>query len=90
MTKKVFKYKLSKGTATRIDLPMGAKPLHIDMQDGEIYLWALVEDQLAGTQFINILVVGTGHEINHLNPYHINTFLVNGGEYVFHAFQVVD
>ena len=90
MTKKVFKYKLSKGTATILELPTGTQPLHVDMQDGETYLWALVKEKQKESKFITILVVGTGHEISHLNTIYLNTFLVKGGEYVYHAFQILD
>ena len=69
---------------------MGAQPLHVNIQDGEIYLWALLDEKPKTSKFITILVLGTGHEINHLNPRYINTFLVNGGEKVFHAFEVFD
>jgi len=90
MPKRVFKYKLSKRATTKIELPVGAQPLHVNIQDGEVYLWALLDEKLLTSKFITILVLGTGHEINHPNHRYINTFLVNGGENAFHAFEVFD
>jgi len=89
MTKKVFKYKLSTRTATILELPTGTQPLHVDMQDGETYLWALVDEKPKESKLITIIVVCTGHEISHLSTIYLNTFLVKGGENVYHAFRVV-
>lgn len=88
----VYKYPLGISDYTVLDLPSGARLLHADVQGGGgMMLWALVDpDQPAEPRRIAIL--GTGHAVKVLDGdrlQHINTFLVDGGAFVFHAFEVL-
>ena len=82
----IYKYPLSSHRETTVRLPSGAKVLKIDVQNGDLFLWALVDtDAFLETRTIE--VYGTGHPIPDGNRVFINTFFVHGGEYVFHAFE---
>lgn len=87
--KTVYKYALQTSGITKLHLPENAQPLHADIQHGVLQLWALVDtDQpLVPRSFI---IAGTGEAMLpglHIKQY-VNTFLMYGGEYVFHVFEV--
>jgi hypothetical protein len=82
----VYKYKLSRNQATLVELPLGAEALTIAVQCGDIYLWALV-DPTQPNETRTFEVYGTGHNMPNYTRKFINTFFVNNGEYVFHAFE---
>lgn len=83
----VHKYPVNLSGPTK--LPLFARILHVDVQGGQFYVWALFDN---GTvwQDRHIIVVGTGHRITETKGElaHINTFLAEGGTFVGHAFEV--
>lgn len=85
---KVFKYLLPVFTHSEIQMPEGAKILHVAVQAGYPFIWALVNPD-APLKTRSFDVYATGHEI--INPAFtrkfIGTFFVNGGEFVFHVFE---
>ncbi len=85
----VWKYRLTDESSAvyEILLPGSAALLHIDIQHGAPCLWALVDPELRGEP-VRVLIAGTGHEVVPPDAKHINTFVVSGGEFVFHAFDV--
>ena len=90
---KVFKYTINVKYSDTVvlSLPLNARLLRVDEQQRAICLWALVDDQCDVFEDRTIRVAGTGHEIDgpgHVLQ-HINTFLVEGGRLVFHAFEVL-
>lgn len=88
MNKTVYKYPL-KSSTTAVELPKDAQLLKVDDQHGKITLWALVSPDNA-PEVRNIEVFGTGHSISDPDTLkYINTFFVQGGNYVFHAFERV-
>ena len=81
----IYKYQLPTGV-NELALPQGAELLHVDLQHGSMNLWAKVDtDRETETRTVHI--IGTGHEVPQRELKFINTFLVNGGQYVFHAFE---
>lgn len=82
----IYKYKLSQNQETQVDLPKGAKPLKVDVQHGSIFLWAIVDTD-AEEETRTFEVFGTGHFMKPAERNYINTFFVDGGTYVFHAFE---
>lgn len=81
----IFKYLLDSAETT-IELPYGAKPLRVDMQNGKIFLWAEV-DTNAHIVKRTFEVFGTGHTLPFAKRTFLNTFFVQDGEYVFHAYE---
>jgi hypothetical protein len=70
-----------------IEMPKGAKALRVDVQHGEPYLWALVEDDAPKMEYY-FRLVGTGRPANGLQvSNYIDTFQVAGGDLVFHLFK---
>lgn len=85
----VYKYQLNASQATRLELPVGATPLRVDIQSGSYCLWAMVDPD-AETETRTFEIFGTGHPMPDFERRFINTFLVNGGSYVFHAFERIE
>ena len=83
----VYKYPLNPGMTT-LSLPTRATLLHVAYQGEQLQLWALV-NPASPIDERTVLVLGTGHRYNRPGDLrHINTFLVEDGAYVFHAFEV--
>lgn len=85
----IWKYELEIAPQ-QVSMPKGAKILSVANQDGEICLWALV-DQHAPTEERSIEVIGTGwnldkeHKSISSELTFIGTVLV--GPYVWHVFE---
>lgn len=89
--KRVYKYPFGSPTSCSplLQLPAGAQLLHVNSQGSGLYVWALVDAEAPADTLYQVLIVGTGHDLPEgVNARHINTFLVNGGSFVFHAFEV--
>lgn len=82
----VYKYVLSLNEEAKIELPIGAIPLKVDVQHGSLCLWAMV-DPNAKKEVRTFEVFGTGHNMPDFKRRFINTFFVQSGMYVFHAFE---
>lgn len=82
--KKVFKYPFPIG-AFNLEMPNGAKILHVGIQGHTPCLWAEVspDDQHELRRFI---VHGTGHPIMEDGRKHIETFL--DGSFVWHLYEM--
>ena len=89
MLRKVLKYKIECiGETVTIDLPLGYTICDINHQNGDLYLWALVDIDAHLTP-IKLLAVGTGNLIlNCDNMYFMKTVHMPSG-WVWHVFQVV-
>lgn len=89
---KVFKYPIpfraihndGQGDYFILDMPEGAEPLAVQMQDGTPTMWAKVhpDAQIVERRFY---VCGTGHDIHPGAGRHVGTFQVLG--MVFHVFE---
>jgi hypothetical protein len=84
----VYKYPLPE-VDNVLELPVGARLLHVDAQHGAPMLWAMVEPG-PDVEARRILIAGTGQPIDVEQEAltHISTFLVSGGIFVSHAFEV--
>lgn len=87
--KTIYKYKLSlESDIVFINMPMDAFVIHVDIQHGDVYLWAMVDTDAAMERRI-FRVIGTGHPAEDVGlTQHIGSFLVLNGTYVFHIFDV--
>lgn len=90
MIKKIFKYPIPVADAFEISLPENAQILTVQAQFEDACLWALVDPE-ARTEIRILRIFGTGHPvdgpINNLK--YISTFQLNGGQLVFHVFEVL-
>ena len=90
MEQVVYKYELEpNGNKHEALMPPLGKVLRIDAQGSSVCVWALVNP----LEFKTIRVFeiyGTGHPIKDdgLVREFVNTFLVDDGRFVFHAFEV--
>lgn len=85
---KIFKYPLELTDAQVLQLPAGAKPLHVDDQQGQLCLWAAV-DPSRETKPYAVAIVGTGHDLpDVLAIKHLGS--VQQGSFVWHVFGGFD
>ncbi len=87
MTAIIWKFGLNVNDSVAIKMPIGARILCVQTQNGAPQIWALV-DPLAPQIDRNLRIVGTGHEFEYdpLGTY-IGTFQLPGLGLVFHAFD---
>lgn len=81
----IYKYPLVVEDEQSIQLPDDAKILTIQIQNGQPFLWVLLDNQLPSNPR-KILIRGTGHDSHGVGKY-ISTFQMHGGSLVFHAFE---
>lgn len=87
--KTVWKFPIPTDDIVNIEMPQGAKVLHVDEQHGTPTMWALV-DPNRKTTIRTFRFAGTGHPIDdgHADKF-IGTFLLRGGSLVFHIFEIL-
>lgn len=81
----IYKYKLVRDI---IKMPVGAKVLHVGIQNKELYAWALVDPSRTETD--TLMVFGTGHPINASDTTgkFWGTHILYNGEIVLHVWEV--
>lgn len=74
-----------------LEIPIGAEPLSVQMQNGLPVLWALVDEQDKRVSY-HIQVVGTGQPADVQERQYIGTFqqTMPGGLFVGHVFIGVE
>lgn len=83
---KVYKYPINLSHGTTIELPMGSKILTAgEDPNGQICVWALVDELSMARTMVNVVIVGTGHTIPWSHTNYIGTF--KQGPFVWHAFS---
>lgn len=86
--KRVFKYGLNFTDQQDLELPLNAEVLTAQIQNGQLFIWALVKESNMGfPEKRTFRVAGTGHPIEG-NVKYIATFQYGAG-FVFHVFEVV-
>ena len=90
MAHAVWKFVIDPNDHIEIDMPKGAKLLHVDTQFGSVCLWALV-DPAAKHETRKFRFAGTGHPIfeDADSLRHVGTWLMNGGGLVLHLFEIL-
>lgn len=89
----IWKFPFEINDDVEIEMPMGARILHVDMQNGSPCMWALVSSE-AEKQKRRFLIFGTGHELpqappfepNDIRAYHVGSFQMADGQLVWHVF----
>jgi len=87
MTQSVWKYPLKVDDRQVIEMPFGASPLKVDVQNGQPYLWALVNPAVEQVK-CEIIIVGTGHPVDDFitASEYVDSFMMHDGALVFHVF----
>lgn len=87
MTVAVWKYPLDIGSVTLHDMPLGAKIIHVQGQNGAPALWALVPRDVPTLVRRRFIVVGTGTVLR--GDAEALTYLgtAHCGELVWHVFE---
>jgi hypothetical protein len=94
MSRRVFKYPVSGSALVAnhgmfdLELPIGAQVVHVSMQHGQLCLWALVDPDAAAERR-EFVMCGTGHPVPE-NATHVQSFLMDDGEFVWHIFAPRD
>ncbi len=84
---KIFKYPLRIDAQQELDLPVGARVLTVQLQDGKPCLWALVDED-AEVETITIEMIGTGHPVYDPGKY-LGTVQMEQGKLVLHVFAAL-
>jgi hypothetical protein len=85
----IWKFPLEITDEQEINVPVGAKILCLQMQEGLPCLWVQVNPQ-ASTYPMRIVMYGTGHEITDTpNLRYLGSFQCYGGTFVSHVFEQV-
>lgn len=86
MNKKIFKYKIEVEHEQVIKIPKGSKLVDIQVQNGEIKMWAVVDEAVKEVDGMRIMIAGTGRPIHFdLEVYeHLKTVQIEN--YVWHIY----
>ena len=90
MNRIIYKYPLEVTDVRNISLPIGAEILTIQAQNETPCLWALIDPNEKAIEIRTIEIFGTGHPVGYdmgVSRKYISTFLLRGGQLVFHAFE---
>lgn len=96
MTRTIYKYPFEITDVQQIELPKGARILHVDVQvtgdfDRQVpCLWAEVETQ-AEKVMRTFYLFGTGHMMpdeQDIYLFHVGSFLMRAGVLVFHLYEM--
>ena len=73
---KIYKYKLG----ATVQLPINARILHCNTQDGSLHVWALVDPDEKAVETYEVAVIGTGQGFNpngwdYITTVHQNVFV---------------
>jgi hypothetical protein len=80
----IYKYEL----ARTIQLPIDSQVLKVGMQNGGMYIWALVDPNQTNKSQRNFEILGTGHsfEFDYLTHTYIDSLF--DGPFVWHIWEV--
>ena len=80
----IWKYPLELKDSQAIKMPIGAEILSVDNQDGQLCLWARVDEERT-KEYREIVILGTGNPIEEEPSEFIGTLIVDS--YVWHIFE---
>jgi hypothetical protein len=82
---RVYEYDLTVIGQQIIEMPVGANLLTVQLQHGNLKLWAAVDSNIMTKR--SIIIIGTGYEISYTPKKYIGTFQMMNGNLVFHVFD---
>lgn len=83
---RVYKYPLQLGDWVTVVMPEGAEALCVQVQRGQLNLWARVTVGRPPVTH-HFRIAGTGHDLGSNVGRHVGTFQLDGGSLVFHVFE---
>ncbi len=83
---RIYKYPVIVTDEFNLTMPVGAKVLSVQVQNGSPQLWAMVDTSEPLSEIRSFRVIGTGHPIDSDPGVYIGTFQIHGGELVLHLF----
>jgi hypothetical protein len=84
----IWKYDLFEVDEQEITIPFGYELLSVQVQNGQVCLWAKVEPKNELDK-VTIIIHGTGHPADDThNAKFIGTFQLYGGSFVGHVFAI--
>lgn len=83
----VRKYEVAHGRDAEVEMPSGARILHVGIQRGCVLVWALVNPE-AGMIVRHIGYFATGEPVPP-DVEHVGTAMTVGGAFVWHVFESV-
>jgi hypothetical protein len=87
MSREIWKWPLFVSDLQSLSLPAGAQVLCVQVQAGEPQLWALV-DSGAQREERHFATYCTGNPIPDGMGTYVGTYQIQGGDFVFHVFEV--
>jgi hypothetical protein len=88
MTRVVWKFAIQPVDRQTIPLPVGAKPLCVQMQNNLPHMWAECDPDEARIERRYFSTFGTGHPGIPEDANYIGTFQMENGALVFHFYEV--
>lgn len=86
---KIWKYPLVHKSQV-ITTPFAWKPIHVEHQDGIVTLWAETELTRGMDVDREVIVVGTGQEVDIDDYTYIGTTVSEDGQFVWHVYWDAD
>ncbi len=82
----IWKFPFEVDDILEIAMPKGAEVLHVDAQNDQPCIWAMVnsDEPMEDRRF---LLFGTGLVVPHMKIMHLGSFQMRGGRLVFHLFM---
>ena len=87
MNNVIWKFELQFTDMQILAMPVGAKILDVQMQNGNLQLWALCDNEMQNENR-KIAIYGTGNPVPSNSGEHIATFQMSDGNLVFHVFEI--
>lgn len=81
----IYKYPLSLRASSELTMPAPGRIVHVAMQAGDPYVWAIVWPDCGETITRKLRIIGTGHEYDPTGLTHIATF--QQPPFVWHVFE---
>ncbi len=86
--KTIWKYQLEVEKNQTLVMPEGAEILTVQLQYETACIWAVVDPEAKSVPR-TFELIGTGHDFKLQNYLYIGTFQVDGGNFIFHLFEVL-
>jgi hypothetical protein len=84
--KTIYKYPIKQYDVTSVSMPENAYIIKGGIQEGNFFIWAVVDTENTQEERHNFAVIGTGHEVPYKNISHIDS--IQHGIYVWHIFEI--
>lgn len=85
--KTIWKYSLNPADYTDITMPLGARVLTAQVQDGVICIWAEVDPNASPETTHRFTLCATGQQIATYPGDYVGTVQLSGGRFVFHVYD---